>query len=423
MSILKKKKFAIFFSICIMYIFVFSFVFNSTFASTYEYPLSKNTITKTDESSISTQTSATVVPEFTFQSLSQVLMEPSTGKVIYAHNENEKLFPASVTKIMSLILIMEQIDSGKLKYTDKITCSKNASKLGGSQIWFQEGEQLTVDEALKCICVASANDVTTAMAELIAGTEQNFVKMMNNKAAELGMVNTVFENCHGIDDDITIDQHHTTAYDIALMSRELLNKHPDITKYTSIWMDTIRGGTFGLTNTNKLVRFYEGTIGLKTGSTSKAMFNVSVAAKKNETTFISVIMKAPTGDIRNAEAEQLLNYAFANYESKKVEDMNAIVDGIVINKHVGQKIEVKAKSSLSMLIDKGQTVDYDKVITYNEKLVAPIEPNTVIGKIILKDKNTGSELSSSDLIVDVSINKSNIKDYFILLANKFIMNI
>jgi D-alanyl-D-alanine carboxypeptidase (penicillin-binding protein 5/6) len=419
MSNIKKNKFALILSICVIYIIAFTF--NYLLASTFEYPLSKNTTTKTDQSSISTV--ATTAPEFAFKSVSQVLMEPYTGKIIYANNENEKLFPASVTKIMSLILIMEQIDSGKLKYTDKITCSKNASGLGGSQIWFKEGEQLSVDEALKCICVASANDVTLAMAELIAGTEQNFVKMMNNKAAELGMVNTVFENCHGIDDDITIEQHHTTAKDIALMSRELLVKHPDVTKYTSIWMDSIRGGTFGLTNTNKLVRFYEGTIGLKTGSTSKAMFNVSVAAKKNDTTFISVIMKAPTGDIRSEEAQQLLNYAFATYEVQKVEEIGKVIDSIKINKHITSNIQVKNKESLSMLVDKGQKIEYEKVITYNPNIVAPIQANTVVGKIILKDKTTKIEISSSDLVVDTGVNKSSLKEYFIAFASKYIMKI
>ena len=209
----------------------------------------EETAYKTAESSIKSVVTSTT-PAFAFESKSQILMEATTGEVIYANNENARLLPASVTKIMTLLLIMEKIDSGGLKYTDEVRCSKEASSMGGSQIWFKEGETLTVDEALKCICVVSANDVSYAMAELVGGTHENFVQMMNNKAKELGMVNTNFMNAHGIDEE----GHYTTAKDIALMSKELIVKHPDIFRFTSVYEDYLRENTdnkFWLVNTNK----------------------------------------------------------------------------------------------------------------------------------------------------------------------------
>lgn len=410
---LKSKK-ILFFVVLLTIVF---FLSSSVFAAAFVYPVANTTPKKTDESSIAAEANATVVPEFSFQSAAQVLMEPMTGKILYAHNEHEKLLPASVTKIMTLILIMEQIDSGKLKYTDTVTCSANASGLGGSQIWFREGEKLTIDEALKCICVASANDVTVAMAELIGGTEQNFVRMMNEKAKALGMNDTVFKNSHGIDED----GHYTSAYDIALMSRELITKHSGIIKYTSIWMDTIRDGAFGLTNTNKLVRFYDGTIGLKTGSTSQALFNLSAVAKKENSTFIAVIMKGPTSDIRNEEAKQLLNYAFANYEVKKLYDEKSVIEKISVNKHVGVKVEVKNEINLSILISKGSKVETTQEIIYNPNLVAPIEPNSVIGKVVIRNKTTSEEIGGSNLVITERIGKSTLVDYYNEILNRFIM--
>ena len=415
---MKKSKILI-----IMLLFIFSFLTFSPliYATTYQYPTTKKTTINTNTSSM--QTEAPVTPEFAFKSEAQILVELSTGKVLYENNADEHLFPASVTKLMTLILIMEQIDSGKLKYTDTVTCSAYASHMGGSQIWFKEGESLTIDEALKCICVGSANDVTVAMAELIAGSEQNFVKLMNNKAKELNLQNTLFKNPDGIDDDLTIDQHYTCARDIATMSRELLLKHPDITKYTSIWMDTIRNGAFGLTNTNKLVRFYDGTIGLKTGSTSKAGFNVSEVAQRNGTTFIAVIMKAPSSDIRNEEAKQLLNYAFANYESKKIYDKDTIVDNISINKCIGIKFDVKIKNQISTLINKGDKIETENEIQYNDNIKAPLKNGDTVGKIIIKNKVSGEQIAQSDIIIGRDAYKSNLSQYYKYMIKKFLMRI
>ena len=261
---LKKNKKII---IVATFLFVFLLSFNSIFATSFIYDIKskENSNTKTDESSISTVST----PEFTFQSEAQLLMEPTTGKILYANNEDERLLPASVTKIMTMLLI---------------------------------------DEALKAIAVVSANDTCVMMAEHIGGSESNFVKMMNDKAQELKMENTHFMNCHGIDED----NHYSTAKDIAIMSAELINKHPDILKYTSIWMDSLRDGAFGLSSTNKLIRFYDGATGLKTGSTSKALFNLSGTATRNNTTFIAVVLRAPSSDVRLAEVKQLLDYRICN---------------------------------------------------------------------------------------------------------------
>ena len=390
------------------------------FASSYVYNKSINNSNsvKTEESSISSNSEiVTDAPVFEFQSYAQVLIEPITGKVLYSNNENERLYPASVTKIMSLILIMEEIDSGRLSYTDKITCSANASGLGGSQIWFKEGEQLTVDEALKCIVVVSANDVTIAMAEHIAGSEENFVSKMNAKAKELGMVNTNFVNSHGLHDE----NHYTTSYDVALMSKELLNNHPDITKYTTIWMDTIRNGEFGLSNTNKLVRFYEGTIGLKTGSTPQAMYNLSAAAKRNNTTFIAVVMKTPTGDIRNEEAKQLLNYAFANFQTYNIKQKNDVIETKKINKSINDEVNIVTKDNISILSKKGNTPEYEETITYYNNIKAPIKAGTEVGEYTISLKENKEEKFTTKLILENDILKSNLLDYYYYLVNKYMM--
>jgi len=382
------------------------------FGMSYIYNLSRTT---TDQSSISAV--APLAPTFAFQSKAQLLMEPSTGTVIYANNENEHIFPASVTKVMSLLLTMEAIDSGKLKYTDIITCSKTASGLGGSQIWFQPGEQLTVDEALKAICVVSANDVTTAVAEHLAGTEGNFVVQMNARAKELGIANTNFVNCHGLHDD----NHYTTALDIAIMSRELITKHPDILKYTSIWMDTLRNGTFGLNSTNKLIRFYEGATGLKTGSTPQALFNLSGTATRDGTTFISVVCTAPSGDIRNEEVKQLLDYGFANYKTKNIFKKDVVLESIKINKNLAQKFDVTITEDVNVLYEKGREVEYNQTIVYNTDLKAPILKSTSIGKVTITSKTDNKLISEKDVVIKEDISKSKLMDYYIFLIKKVLV--
>lgn len=395
----------------------FTFFVNSIYCESYIYTGENVESNKklTAQSSIAT-TIAT--PTFTFQSQAQYLVEPTTGKVIYANNENEKFLPASVTKVMSLLLIMEQIDSGKLSYNDKVTCSEKASKMGGSQIWFRQGEQLLITDALKAICVVSANDVTYAMSELIGGSEENFVKMMNDKALSLGMENTHFMNCHGIDEE----NHYTSAKDIGIMSMELINKHPDILKYTSIWMDSLRDGSFGLTNTNKLIRFYEGSNGLKTGSTSQALFNLAASATRNNSTYIAIVMKAPSSQIRADECTQLLDYAFSNYETKSIFDKDTIVETKKVNKNVNIEAEVVLQKSVSALINKGEKIEFLENITYNdEELIAPITNNQVVGKIEIINKSTNEVLGYSELIIKKDISKSNFKDYVLKLMKLFLI--
>lgn len=367
------------------------------------------------ESSISTVAN----PSFTFESYSQILMEPSTGKILYANNENEKMLPASVTKVMTLLLIMEQIDSGVLAYTDKVTCSKKASDMGGSQIWFEEGEQLTIDEALKAICIVSANDVTVAMAELIGGSEENFVIAMNAKARELGMENTHFVNCHGIDEE----GHYTSAKDIAIMARELVTKHPNILNYSSIWMDSLRDGKSELTSTNKLIRFYDGATGLKTGYTSNALYNLVATATRKDTTFISVVMKAPSSDVRLAETKNLLDYGFATYETKKICSASTILEEIEVNKSIDEKIETRLESDIYNLVEKGKNIETEQVITYNDNLIAPIEANQVIGTVEIVDKNTRDVIGKTNIVSNSIVERSRITDYIKHVFNKFLLKV
>lgn len=403
------KKIKILFAICLMFICCVP----NALGAGYIYKVNKEE-TKKDESSVATLVS---VPVFEFQSEAQILMEASTGKIIYAHNEDEKLLPASVTKIMTLLLIMEQIDSGKLSYDDKVTCSANASGMGGSQIWFKENEELTIDDALKAICVVSANDVTVAMAEKIGGTEANFVNMMNEKAKSLGMTNTNFMNSHGIDEE----NHYTSVKDIAIMSRELITKHPDILKYTSIWMDTLRDGTFGLSSTNKLIRFYEGANGLKTGSTSQALFNLSGTATRNGTTFISVIMRAPSSDIRLQETKQLLDYGFANYENKTLYEKNTVINTLEVSKNINEKLDVIINKDVSILNEKGNSLETTENINYNE-LKAPIEEGEVVGNMEIIDNSSGEVIETLDLIAKNSISKSGFLDYLKRIFKIFLMS-
>lgn len=305
-----------------------------------------------------------------------------------------------------------------MTYQDKVKCSTKASKMGGSQIWFKENEELTVDEALKAICVVSANDVTVAMAEKIGGSEENFVKMMNDKAKELGMENTCFKNSHGIDEE----GHYTTAKDIAIMSRELITKHPDILKYTSIWQDTLRDGTFGLNSTNKLIRFYEGATGLKTGSTSQALFNLSGTATRDGTSFIAVVMRAPSSAVRFEEVKQLLDYGFANYEVKSVCEKGVVTGSINVNKCVNQSFEVAIKDGVTILADKGAKIDTVEKITYNDNLIAPISNGDEVGNIEIFNKDTNEKIGESKLVILKDAPKSNLVDYIKEAARFYLIN-
>ena len=333
---------------------------------------------------------------------SSILIEQSTGEVLYAHNEHEKLRPASVTKVMTILLIMEAIENGSLKYEDKIPCSENASSMGGSQIWLDESETLTVDEMLKAICVVSANDCTVAMAEKIGGSEENFVNMMNEKAKALNMNDTTFKNCHGIDED----GHVTSAYDIALMSRELLTKYPEITNYTTIYMDTLRNGESELVNTNKLIRNYAGATGLKTGSTSLALFNLSASATKEGLSLIGVIMKAPTSKERFSCARKLLDYGFSNYKYELLCTQNDFVKEIDVQKGTKNKIRVIYDNSIGKITKKNETDQIDTIVEMKENIIAPVEKGEILGKVkFMRGEKTIAEVN---LIAEEQIKKKNL---------------
>lgn len=340
---------------------------------------------------------------------SAILMEESTGNILYESNPDERLPIASVTKVMTMLLIMEAVDSGKISLDDMVTVSENAMSYGGSTMFLETGEQLTVNDMLKGIAVASANDGCVAMAEHLAGSESAFVDMMNEKAKELGMENTHFMNTNGLDED----DHYSSARDVAIMSRELM-KHETIFNYTSIWMDTLRGGKFQLANTNKLIRFYDGANGLKTGSTSKALCCLSAAAKRNDMQLIAVVLGAPTSAERFASAKSLLDYGFANYAVNTQITAGDEVQKIAVKKGVDKEVGVVAGDSCSTLVKKGQEDNITKEIKIDETITAPIEAGQKIGTMTIS--RDGEVIADIDLNASSAVEKKGIgliiKDFF-----------
>lgn len=340
---------------------------------------------------------------------SAILMEESTGNILYESNPDERLPIASVTKVMTMLLIMEAVDSGKISLDDMVTVSENAMSYGGSTMFLETGEQLTVNDMLKGIAVASANDGCVAMAEHLAGSESAFVDMMNEKAKELGMENTHFMNTNGLDED----DHYSSARDVAIMSRELM-KHETIFNYTSIWMDTLRGGKFQLANTNKLIRFYDGANGLKTGSTSKALCCLSAAAKRNDMQLIAVVLGAPTSAERFASAKSLLDYGFANYAVNTQITAGDEVQKIAVEKGVDKEVGVVAGDSCSTLVKKGQEDNITKEIKIDETITVPIEAGQKIGTMTIS--RDGEVIADIDLNASSAVEKKGIgliiKDFF-----------
>lgn len=330
---------------------------------------------------------------------SAVLMEQSTGTVLYAHNGHEQLRPASVTKVMTILLIMEALDNGVISLEDNVSCSETAASMGGSQIWLDTTETLTVNEMLKAICVVSANDCCVAMAEYIAGSQELFVEQMNKRAKELGMNDTYFKNCHGIDED----GHVTSSYDIALMSRELMINHPSITNYTTIWMDSLRDGQSELVNTNKLLRNYDGCTGLKTGSTSLALFNLSATATRDNLSLIAVVMKGETSAIRFAEAKKLLDYGFSNFEYYKYSNKGDVVKNLLVNKGTSQNVDICFETEAGSLIPKGQSANITTTIALPEIIEAPVFKGQKIGEVIFSLNN--ETLGTVNLVANNDIKK------------------
>lgn len=343
--------------------------------------------------------------EIETEAKSVIVMEASTGRVLYEENADEPLPPASVTKIMTLLLVMEAIRDNKISLSDMVTVSERAASMGGSQVYLEPGEQMSVDEMIKCVVVASANDAAAALAEHVAGSLESFVTAMNRRAAELGMSGTHFENTNGLDDTTTT--HLTTARDIATMSKELL-KHEKIFDYTTIWMDTVRNGSFGLTNTNRLIRYYKGANGLKTGSTSKAGFCISATAKRDGMQLIAVVMASPTRDERNGTAVKLLDYGFANFElynaAKPEKNALPVSAGKV------QSVTLSYPSP-SFVLSKGTAGKVEVTTDLPEKLVAPVKKGDIVGRVTYTLE--GKELGSGDILAAEDVERLGVWDLFL----------
>ena len=341
---------------------------------------------------------------------SYVLMDVSNGKLLLGKDEHERLYPSSVTKIMTLLLVIERIDSGKLSLEDKVTASTAAAGKGGSQIWLKEGETMTVDELLRATAIGSANDACTALAEHIAGSEEGFVKLMNAKANELGMKDTNFENCTGLDDDT--ENHLTSAYDIALMSRELLS-HERIQNYTTVWMDSLRSGATELVNTNKLVRFYKGTTGLKTGTTSKAGHCISASAMRKNLHLIAVVLGAENSTDRFEGAKALLNYGFANYETVTPNFDSSLITDVNVIKGIEQSVTPQVEKVLPMTLETGTGAKIQPKINLALSVEAPVEKGQVLGT--LDFEIDGNVIASYNIVSPVEIRKINFGDMLMRL--------
>ena len=341
---------------------------------------------------------------FEVDAKSAILMESATGTVLYSKNADEPLPPASVTKVMTLLLVMEAIDSGTVGIDEEISVSEYAASMGGSQVYLEPGETMTAGELIKCVAVASANDAAVALAEAVAGSETSFVALMNERAAQLGLKNTHFENVTGLDDDTT--DHRTSAYDIAVMSRELM-RHEKIFDYSKLWMDTIRNGQFGLTNTNRLIRFYRGATGLKTGSTSKAGFCISATAERDGMHLIAVIMGSPTRDVRNEAAKTLLDWGFATYSLYKNE--GGTVSDIPVKGGKTDKVGV-ASSPLVMLMPKSKSGTMNTEYIIDESVAAPVRKGDKVGTV--RYLSNSETLMTADLFASEDVERVGFFDVF-----------
>ena len=353
---------------------------------------------------------------------SAVLIEGSTGTIIFEKNKDERLRPASVTKIMTLLLIFEALEEGKINLMDDVSVTEHAASMGGSQVYLEPYEVQNVDTMIKCISIASANDASVAMAEHIAGSHEEFVARMNERAKELGMNNTNFVNCTGLD----ADNHYTTAYDIALMSRELITRFPQVSNYCTVWMDTFvhttkKGRTeFGLTNTNKLIKSYKGITGLKTGSTSIAKYCLSATARRNNMDLIAVIMAAPDTKTRFMEAAKLLNYGFANYSVYVDDHKDITLEPVRVTKGISDYVYGKIKGEFFYLCSKGMSADnIRKEIVLYDKVTAPLTTEDKIGDIVYYYNN--EKIGSVDILAKDNIEKAGYKDNFIKSIRKFFL--
>ena len=341
---------------------------------------------------------------------SAILIEPDSKKILYDKNIHDKVSIASLTKMMGLVLIFEEIDSGRIKYTDKVVASSNASGMGGSQIWLSDGEVMTVEELLKGIIMASANDGIVAMAEYIGRTEENFVNMMNEKAKKLNLKNTNFVNVTGLDEE----GHYSSAYDLAIVATELM-RHPDVFKFNTLYEDYLRKDTdnkFWLVNTNKLIKTYKGADGLKTGMTDNAGYCMAVTAKRDDLRLLAIVLGESSGKIRNSETSELLDYGFNNYEMIKIKNKGDKVGEITLDKANPNKIDVRVNEDIKILIKKGeQKKDYISEVKLSTKSL-PIKKGDVVGELLVKDGN--STIKKVNLISDIDVNKRNFFELWLM---------
>lgn len=345
---------------------------------------------------------------------SVILMEPHTGTVLYESNSDEKLAPASITKVMALLLVMEALDRGDITLETVVTASEHACSMGGSQIWLEPNETMTVHELLKATVIASANDACVALGELISGSEEGFVALMNSRAKELGCNNTNFVNCTGLD----ADGHLTSAYDVAVMSSELIT-HPLIKDYSTVWMDTLRNGESELVNTNKLVRFYEGATGLKTGTTSTAGYCLSATALRNGMELVAVVMAGDTSNDRFNGAKKLLDYGFANYSFIEIEADLSGKSEVSVEKGVVKNVKVKAKDKLKLLLPKSEVKEIKQKITFKKDISAPVNKGEVVGKseVFIGEKSVGS----IDIIANDKVSRLNLWILFKRIAKSMLI--
>jgi len=346
---------------------------------------------------------------------SAVLMEKETGTVLYDQNSHEQLEPASVTKVMTLLLVMEAVDQGRVSLDDMVTVSAYAAGMGGSQVYLEEGEQMSVGEMIKCVTVVSGNDCAVALAEHLAGTEAAFVSLMNQRAQELGMADTNFLNCTGL----PAHGHVTSANDIALMSRELILAHPSIREYTTIWMDSIREGQFGLTNTNRLIRFYPGATGLKTGSTDGALYCMSATAERNGMELIAVVMKAPTTNQRFEDAKALLDYGFSSYSLVPVYPDPPLIPVDVLLGDCAQ-VQPQLQRDCRLLVKKGEESQISTRVSLAENVEAPVEPGQTLGRL---EVCVGDELRDTiPILAAQEVGRLSIPEIFSKMLSRLLMS-
>ena len=348
---------------------------------------------------------------------SALLMEIATGTVLYESNAHEQLAPASVTKVMTMLLIMEAIDSGKIRWDDTVTASEAAAEKGGSQIYLKVGESMSVSDMVKSIAVSSANDCACAMAEHLAGSEGAFVEMMNARAKELGMHDTNFVNCTGLDDGEDAVKHRTSAHDIAVMSRQLLKYHPDITKYTTIWMDTVRNGAFGLSNTNKMIRFYQGATGLKTGFTSGAGYCLSASAERDGLGLIAVVMGCETSQDRFGACKSMLDYGFANFALVKPEMTQQLEVPVKLGK--AEAVTAVPGTEPELLVDKAQRNNITTEVQLEPEVQAPVSQGQRLGTMTVR---AGEQvLAQVPLVAEKSVERLNFGDLFVRVLKQIAM--